>query len=157
MKTEFQNNLLYFAAVCKCGHGGAGNFGRGYYVPVTFHIMAVDAKSAAKIARNMPRVKHHSKTAILEIRKIDREEYYALKKQNDNDLFLTVTSIQEQRRLVDMTDRICYEEDEDKNTKPENEYKYKTKLYGKTKIKNPRKYFQKYYRDNTYEYDYEVS
>ena len=146
------DNLQFFAVTVKAGHGGAGNYGRGYFVPLTLNIMAADAKEAAERARWTKRVKHHDKSAILNVRKIDRDTYMQIKKQNNDDLFLKVTSIQEQRLLVDMTDRICYEPELVKKEKEE-----KPKLFKNKFIRNPKKFFTRYYDDSTaHEYDYEA-
>ena len=60
----------------------------------------------------MPRVKHHRKDAIIDVRKISEEEYLELKEINKNDSYFKVGSKQEQEKLCkDIAEEaICYEE-----------------------------------------------
>ena len=55
----------------KCGH-----VGNNKYIVIDFAVSAKSAKEAAGIARNIPRVKHHWKNAIEEVREVTPEEYY---------------------------------------------------------------------------------
>ena len=84
----------YFEVTVKCGH-----VGRGKYIDKKLAISAESAKQAAKIARDTPRVKHHHKDAILFCKEITVDEYEVLKKENENDLYFQVHSIQEQKRF----------------------------------------------------------
>ena len=43
-----------FAVICKCGHVGRNN-----YILITFPVIANSKKEAARIARSIPRCKHH--------------------------------------------------------------------------------------------------
>ena len=54
----------YFEVIVKCGH-----VGHGKYIVKKLAILAESAKQAAKIARYIPRVKHHKKDAILSCKK----------------------------------------------------------------------------------------
>lgn len=102
--------IKYYKVVCKCGH-----VGRKHYIPVQFAVMAEDGKEAAKKARNFPRVKHQHKNAILDVVKLDYEEYLELLELNRNDSYLNCHSKQEQNRLCDLSDRI--KDDLDNNIK----------------------------------------
>ncbi len=84
----------YFAVTAMCGHVGKNN-----YIAITFPIKADNGREAAEIARWMPRVKHHVKETILDVRKINFDEYEYLIKINQNDDYLKVSSRQEQIRL----------------------------------------------------------
>ena len=72
-------NKKYFAVTTKCGH-----VGRKYYLPVTFPVVAESGKEAARLGRDIPRVKHTHKDAILDVREISYEEYLILENENDN-------------------------------------------------------------------------
>ena len=89
-----------FKAVCMCGHVGRNN-----YIPIAFAIKAVDGKEAAKIARGLPRVKHHKKYAVLSCEEISEEQYVELKRINDEDPYLSCKNIQEQREHPEIIQR----------------------------------------------------
>ena len=80
MKNEEKN---YYKVICKCGHVGRKN-----YVPIQFAIIAENGKEAAKIARQLPRVKHNHKDAILKVEKIDLKQFLEIKEINDSDQYL---------------------------------------------------------------------
>lgn len=98
--------IKYYKVVCKCGH-----VGRKHYIPVQFAVKAEDGREAAKKARNFPRVKHQHKNAILDVVKLDYEEYLELLELNRNDNYLNCHSKQEQNKLCDLTNRIRDEVD----------------------------------------------
>lgn len=125
----------YYAVKCKCGHVGKNNC-----IIITFPVVAESGKDAAKIARMIPRCKHHHKDCIREVTKIDYEEYLRIKEVNNNDLYLQCKCIQEQNQL-DLSDRI----EEDMNSSENEHFKEEIihKIYkGKTKIRNPKKFFR---------------
>lgn len=95
------DTTYYFEVVAKCGH-----VGRGHYVPISFAIIAENGKEAAKITRQMPRVKHHNKYAIISVNKIDYERYQEIINENHNDPYLRCHSKQEQKLITDFDDRI---------------------------------------------------
>ena len=127
--------MNYYKVEAKCGH-----VGRNKYVVKCFPVCADSGKEAAKQVRDFPRVKHHHKDAILSTSKISEEEFYELHKNNDNDPYFKCTCVQDQRR---------YEETEifeDENFL----YKIRSKkieidnkpiFVGKTKIRNPKRYY----------------
>ena len=84
----------YYAVTAQFGH-----VGRGKYLPKKVAIIAENGEEAAEKVRWMPRVKHHRKYAIMEVKKISREEYLELKKQNENDPYFKATSDKEQKKL----------------------------------------------------------
>lgn len=84
----------YYAVKTKCSH-----VGKGKYIEVTFPIEAESGKDAAIIGRNMPRVKHDHKYAILEVKKINKEEFDELKKEASLNPYLKCKNVQQQRML----------------------------------------------------------
>ena len=83
----------YFAVTTKCGH-----VGRGKYIIKTFAVEAANGKEAAKLGRWMPRVKHHNKLCILDVKKITYEVYLDLLKVNKDDPYMQCHNIQEQNK-----------------------------------------------------------
>ena len=95
----------YYAVTCKFGH-----VGRRFYVRKTVPVVARSKKEASAIARNLPRVKHDHKDAILDCVSISFDEYISLHEMCDSDPYFHVTSTQEQSRVCDLTG--CLEVDE---------------------------------------------
>ncbi len=93
--------IKYYKVVCKCGH-----VGKKHYIPVQFAVKAENGREAAKKARDFPRVKHQHKDAILDVVKLEYEEYLELLELNTNDSYLNCHSKQEQNRLCDLTEII---------------------------------------------------
>lgn len=91
----------YFEVIAKCGH-----VGRNRYVPIKFAIEAKNGKEAAKIARQIPRVKHHQKYAILSVNRIDYDRYQEIRIANNNDPYLKCHSKQEQNLIENFDERI---------------------------------------------------
>lgn len=86
--------MQIFSVLTKCGH-----VGRNYYIPITFVIRAENAREAAAIARQRPRVKHDHKDAILEVKRIDEFEAKKICRLNDLDPYLKCKNAQEQRAI----------------------------------------------------------
>lgn len=143
LKEESNGLLKKYAVECKCGH-----VGRGYYMSITFPVEANSKKEAARIARMIPRVKHHHKYAILKVSLISNLEYHRLRETNHQDRYLTVKSsyelkpyrheikarrIQEQQKPVRKTETIT------------NKEIYKQK----EKIRKPKKYFKQHREKQT--------
>ena len=122
--------------VCaKCGH-----VGRGRYVEKTFAVIAPDAKTAARIARSIPRVKHHHKDAIRYVVKIDLDRYMDIRWRNMADPYLCCTSKHEQRELCG--DYLDIREECGREFHS-NEKSSGKKVYdGKKVLRNPRKYYR---------------
>ena len=57
--------MCKYEVICKCGH-----VGKQHYIEISFPIIAENGREAAKKARYLPRVKHHHKDAIINVRKI---------------------------------------------------------------------------------------
>jgi hypothetical protein len=86
----------------KCGH-----VGNNKYIVIDFAVSAKSAKEAARIARSIPRVKHHWKNAIEEVREVTPEEYYNQININKEDGYLKSQNIQDQRReCEDIIERV---------------------------------------------------
>ena len=77
--------MNYYKVLAKCGH-----VGRNKYIEKWFYIKAKSGKEAAKIVRDLPRVKHHHKDAIKDVIKISFEEYINGKKLTDQDFFFHI-------------------------------------------------------------------
>lgn len=99
--------MEYYAVTAQFGH-----VGRGKYIPKTIPVYAENGREAAEKVRWMPRVKHHRKDAIIDVRNISEEEYLKLKEINKNDPYFKVGSKQEQEKLCLHIDEsvVCYEE-----------------------------------------------
>lgn len=142
-----KNNILkleMFEAVCKCGH-----VGREKYIPIPFPIKAESRKDAAKIARDMPRVKHDHKDAILNVIKIDLRRYNELKRANNQDNYLHCQNIQDQN-LIDISDRLI--EEKRPNLYPIHKDEGDKQFYcSKLQLRNPKKYMNHFHDYGDYE------
>lgn len=103
------DEIKYFEVTVKCGHVGHRN-----YIPIVFAIRARSRKEASEVAREIPRVKHNRKDAIISSVEITFDEFIELMKINNIDLYLKAQSIQEQRRIEGIEDRIVRGEREEK-------------------------------------------
>ena len=133
--------MYKYEVKCKCGHVGRKN-----YIVIAFPVIAESGKEAAKKARYFPRVKHDHKDAIINVRKINDEEYEKLVSINNNDLYLKCTNRQEQNS-INLTDRIFKEEvvtEENRVFEQHKQY-----FFGKTEVRNPKRFFK-----NILEVDY---
>lgn len=109
------NENKYYAITVKCGH-----VGRNKYIPITFPIIANSKKKAAEVVRLFPRVKHDHKDYVLDAREVTREEYLDILEKNNNDIYLKVASIQEQReKCLDLEERLCQENRDNQTIKRE--------------------------------------
>ena len=99
--------MKYYQVKAKCGHVGRNN-----YIPKAFYIKAEDGKEAASKVRKIPRVKHGKKFAVLETKKITKEEYLEGIRINKEDLFLKVTCVQQQRVLCPNLEEEIIKEEE---------------------------------------------
>ena len=124
--------MNYYLVTAKCGH-----VGRHYYIPITFPVKAENGREAAKITRQIPRVKHNRKDAIIECRKVDMEEYVMQQIINACDPYLQATSKQEQNKMVPDVDIRVFEEVE-KESKTSKRSSHPNLLFQK----------RKYLRDN---------
>ena len=86
--------MNYYLVTTKCGH-----VGKGYCIEITFPVMAETGKDAARIARQIPRVKHHHWDAIKDCQKVSKEIYDEQVMINNNDPYLQVKSKHEQNKI----------------------------------------------------------
>ena len=99
----------YFAVTVKFGH-----VGQHKCIIKTVPLTAESGKEAAYLARWMPRVKHHDKHAIIDVKEIDLETYFILMIEKSIDPYFQCKNIQEQRNECEgIEDKVQYmEEDE---------------------------------------------
>ena len=99
----------YFAVTVKFGH-----VGQHKCIIKTVPLTAESGKEAAYLARWMPRVKHHDKHAIIDVKEIDLEAYFILMIEKSLDPYFQCKNIQEQRiECEGIEDKVQYmEEDE---------------------------------------------
>ena len=131
--------MKVFKVTAKCGH-----VGRSYYVIKSFPIQAPNGKEAAKIARSLPRVKHHHKDAIISVEEITLTDYYLLVQKNNNDPYFSCQCVQDQRRYEEIVYSESYEEERSY------EAPHKTIYYGKEILRNPKKFMRKIYFTERY-------
>ena len=94
----------YFAVTVKFGH-----VGQHKCIIKTVPMIAESGKDAAYQARWMPRVKHHDKHAIVDVKEIEIEEYLILCIEKSLDPYFQCKSIQEQRSVCEqIEDEIQY-------------------------------------------------
>lgn len=91
----------FYRVTCKCGH-----VGKQFFIRIDFPVNADSAKEASQIARNIPRVKHNHKDAILNCVEIDYEEYQIIRKLNANDPYLNCENTQEQSHIIGLEKRL---------------------------------------------------
>ena len=114
--------MAYFKIDAKCGHVGKSN-----YIVKSFYIECNSKKEAASIVRQLPRVKHHHKDAIINVAKINEDDFNKGRLENSNDPYFQATSSSEQRLTCTISlDEIIKESE---NTK-----KKKKKAYQKRAI-----------------------
>lgn len=131
-----QNNIKYYQVEAKCGHVGITN-----YIIIKFAIIANSKKEAAKIAREIPRVKHHQKDAIVSVEEISFEQYKYVLEDNQKDAYLSCANRQEQRiYCLNIEERIIREKVYDKNPKRNRQEKIKYKKKKEHSIKTADKY-----------------
>lgn len=87
--------MKYFKVTAKCGHIGIHKYYKG-----DFYIRAETKEEASKITRNMPRVKHDKKDAILNVEEIDYETYIKGIKESSKHPYFNCKNKQEQNRFL---------------------------------------------------------
>jgi len=114
----------YYSVTAQFGHVGRENC-----ILKTVSTKAATASEAAYKVRWMPRVKHHRKDAIVEVKKISFDEYVEINKTNKQDPYFLVTSRQEQRTLCgDLSGQIINLTINNKIDKKERHNKIKYKM-----------------------------
>lgn len=120
--------MNYYLVLCKCGH-----VGRQYYMPIWFPIIADDGRQAAAIAREIPRVKHDHKDAILCCVKTDYDGFLEQIEINNNDPYLMCRSKHEQDLIMPLiAHRLVLDPHYERGDKPKY-LKNKPNLYVQTK------------------------
>lgn len=84
--------MNYYKVLARCGH-----VKKGRYIEKWFYVE--EEKEAAQIIRNTPRVKHHKKKAIEDVRTISFEEYLLGLKAMGADPYFKVHNSTNQRRM----------------------------------------------------------
>lgn len=134
--------MKYYAVTAQFGH-----VGRGKFLPKTVAVIAENGEEAAEKVRWMPRVKHHRKDAIIDVKKISEEDYQKLKEENRNDPYFKVSSKQEQEELCDGIQELVieYEKPDLKQRKVERDNKVKFKMKKQKLIHNEAIYYMRNY------------
>ena len=132
--------MRMYKVVAKCGH-----VGRNHFVLKTFPVKAQNGKEAAKIVRNLPRVKHHHKDAIRSVEEITVSEYVALERLNREDPYFSCNNVQDQRAY----EEIIYNED-DFMFERESEKSNRLVYYGKELLRNPKRFMRNIYMTERY-------
>ena len=86
--------MNYYKVLARCGH-----VKKGHYIEKWFYVEEESKKEAAQIIRNIPRVKHHKKKAIEDVRTISFEEYLLGLKAMGADPYFKVHNSTDQRRM----------------------------------------------------------
>ena len=125
--------MRYFIVTAKCGHVGRDN-----YIPIDFAVKAESASKAASYARDLPRVKHDYKDAILSVQEVDIFDYSELDWVNRYDPYLQCTTRREQMQEYEAIYHRIREEarpEQERTELPE-----KAVYSGKKRIRNVRRY-----------------
>lgn len=135
---------MLFEVQAKCGH-----VGKNMYTLKTFAVNASSRAEAAALVRNLPRVKHHHRDAILRVAEIDRKRYYEIQCLNQQDPYFQCHSIQEQRRLCTAL-TVFEERKEDTRHKKVSSLQGKPIFDRKQRIRNAKKYMRhnQFYEEN---------
>ena len=83
----------YYIVRAKCGH-----VGKQKHIEIDFAVYGLNAKEAATRAREIPRVLHHRKDAIVSVNEVSHSEYIKQYDLNAKNPYLNSLNIQEQRK-----------------------------------------------------------
>lgn len=86
--------MNYYKVLARCGH-----VKKGHYIEKWFYVEEDSKKEAAQIIRNTPRVKHHKKKTIEDVRTISFEEYFLGLKAMGADPYFKAHNSTDQRRV----------------------------------------------------------
>jgi hypothetical protein len=126
----------YFIVTAKCGHVRRAN-----YIPIDFPLVAPNGKQAAAIARQLPRVKHDHKDAILNVREVSQNEFTQQSFINKNDPFLRITNRRDHEALMSLFEhRIEHEFNNTQYKSAHSKDSNKIIHFGKERIRNPKKW-----------------
>ena len=134
----------YFAVTVKFGH-----VGQHKCIIKTVPMEAESGKEAAFQARWMPRVKHHDKHAIINVKEIDSKTYLTLLVEKNFDPYFQCKNIQEQRTECEgIEDEVQYMEEDEidyENRERIREYKVNFKNKKNKIIRNEQIYMMRNY------------
>ena len=134
--------MTFFEVVCRCGH-----VGNGKYVLKSFPVFARDAKDAARRARNIPRVKHHNKHVIEKVIEIDEYRYREIEFLNDMDPYFHCRNKKQQKAVCDLQVMVDDSLVNVERNRTSDAISRRPVYSGKTKIKNPRKFYKYHSND----------
>lgn len=120
----------FFEVQAKCGHVGRGHFFKG-----TFYINAHSASEAAAVVRNMPRVKHDRKDAIISVNEISKRQFEKGREERSENPYYSCVNVQEQRANIDKISIFIEEEDRFEPNLQEMKEKRQARIL-RNKIKN---------------------
>lgn len=86
--------MNYYKVLARCDH-----VKKGHYIEKWFYVEEESKKEAAQIIRNTPRVKHHKKKAIEDVRTISFEKYLLGLKAMGADPYFKAHNSTNQRRV----------------------------------------------------------
>ena len=116
--------MKYYIVTAACGH-----VGRGRYVPIDFPIIAETSRDASRICRNIPRVKHGNKNAIIKVREVTSREYRLQQQANNMNPYLQSRNKREFLASGENYDdsRSIAELKKESNWKPKNDKVYESR------------------------------
>ena len=97
--------MKYFKVTAKFGHVGKNKYYRG-----NLFIKAESKKEAAKKARDIPRVKHGHKDAILQVEEIDKQSFIVESEKNRAIKYFSCYNIQQQRECFYEIEKDIFQE-----------------------------------------------
>jgi hypothetical protein len=133
--------MQFYEVEAKCGH-----VGKNYYYRGLFYVRARDKKEAAAMARNIPRVKHDNKFAILNTRVIDYAAFMSGQALQRTNPYFRCKNIQDQKLILPYIENEIF---------PETVPDYKTKHSNddrKSKQKIMRRTFRKAEKYGIYDF-----
>ena len=118
--------MNYYRITAKCGH-----VGKNSYVIKNLYVRAESKKEAAKLARDIPRVKHHHKDAIRSVEEITLAQYRAGRAAQREDPYFCSKNKQEQNANCFGLDELIRPEEKPK--------RYKKKTHARKRLIERRK------------------
>jgi hypothetical protein len=97
--------MNFYKVIAKCGHVGKTRYYKG-----VFYLKAENGKDAAAKARQLPRVKHNHKDAILAVQKVGYDEFITGKKEQSENPYFKCKNSTEQKLIVDKIAKDIYTE-----------------------------------------------
>ncbi|WP_026391855.1 leucine-rich repeat domain-containing protein [Haploplasma modicum] len=100
-----KNGNNHFLVTVKCGH-----VGRNMYMPITYAVMAENAKEAVEKVRSFPRVKRDHKDFVLKVEMVNVDKYQQQIETNNNDPYLKIKRKADQNKILHLIkDRLVAE------------------------------------------------